>query len=183
MAGGLAKLPLRERARTLAVVESCTAGLLGSMIGDIPGASGVFLGGFITYSNALKTSMAGVPATMFEGPSSPGSVSFECASAMATGGLLATGATDCLSITGIAGPGGATPTKPVGTVYIALATRGAKDAGVTVDARRFNMACDRRSVREWSARAAMAMLWMHMAGSQETRLLREVERRLASGVP
>ncbi|MEK6702715.1 MAG: CinA family nicotinamide mononucleotide deamidase-related protein [Planctomycetota bacterium] len=166
---------LRERGRTLAVVESCTAGLLGSMIGDIPGASGVFLGGVITYANALKSSLAGVPAAIFEGPASPGSVSFECASAMAIGGLRATGATDCLSITGIAGPGGATPTKPVGTVFIALATSGT--TGVTVDARRFNMAGDRRSVREWSARAAMAMLWMRMSGAPETRLLREVDRR------
>lgn len=169
---------LREKGRTLSVVESCTAGLLGSMIGDIPGASGVFLGGFITYSNALKTQMVGVPVTMFEGANSPGSVSFECASAMATGGLRSTGATDCLSITGIAGPGGATPTKPVGTVFIALARRGEKDGGVSVDTRRFNMAGDRRSVREWSARAAMAMLWMHMAGAPETRMLREVERRV-----
>lgn len=160
---------LRASSRTLAVVESCTAGLLGSMIGDIPGASDVFLGGAITYANAAKTTLAGVPGSIF---AAHGAVSRPCVEAMARGGLDRLAATDCLAITGVAGPGGGNPDKPVGTVWIALARR--TGAEVSVDARRFNMAGDRRSVREWAARSALAMLWLHQSGTPATPLLRQV---------
>lgn len=159
---------LRTSSRTLAVVESCTAGLLGSMLGDIAGASDVFLGGAITYANAAKTALAGVPEAVF---TAHGAVSRPCAEAMARGGLERLAATDCLAITGIAGPGGGTPDKPVGTVWIALARRAGPE--VLMDARRFNMASDRRSVREWAARSALAMLWLHERGTPAARLLRQ----------
>ena len=160
---------MREAGRSLAVVESCTAGLLGSMIGDVAGASDVFLGGLITYADHVKHNAARVPAHLL---TRHGAVSAEVAAAMAQGGLGATSATDCLSITGIAGPGGGSVQKPVGTVWIAHAKQTA--AGATTAVRRFSMAGDRRSVREWSARSALAMLWLDLRGSPERPLLREV---------
>lgn len=163
---------LRRQGRTLAVVESCTGGMLGGMLADIPGASDVFLGGAITYANAAKTALAGVPEAIIR---QHGAVSRECAQAMASGGLAALGATDSLAITGIAGPTGATSDKPVGTVWIARASQ--SHSGLALDARRFSMAGDRRSVREWAARSALAMLWMDLAGAPNTPLLRQVEPR------
>ncbi len=160
---------MRESGRSLSVVESCTAGLLGSMIGDVPGASDAFLGGLITYADHVKHNAAKVPAELL---ASRGAVSSEVAAAMAQGGLRATLATDCLSITGIAGPGGGSADKPIGTVWIAHAKQTA--AGPTVAVRRFSMAGDRRSVREWSARSALAMLWLDLKGTPDRPLLREV---------
>lgn len=161
--------------RRLAVVESCTGGMLGQMITDEAGASAVFLGGLVTYSNALKTRLAGVPEAVLDG--GPGAVSAACAEAMARGGLDATGASDCLAITGIAGPGGAVAArdgraaKPVGTVYIARASR----AGISpeIDVRRFSMGGDRESVRRWSAMAALAMMEFAARGRSDLRLLRQ----------
>jgi nicotinamide-nucleotide amidase len=168
---------LRSDGRTLGVVESCTAGLLGSMVGGVPGASDVFAGGGIVYHNSLKTSFAGVRG---ETLAAHGAVSRECAIEMARGGLDACGVSDCLAITGIAGPGGASPGKPVGTVWIALARRTTggdtrlNGGGALVDVRRFAMLGDRTSVQAWSARMALAILWLHLSGAPTTRLLREV---------
>jgi nicotinamide-nucleotide amidase len=156
---------MRTQRRTLAVAESCTAGLLGSMLGDIPGASDAFLGGAITYANALKSSLLRVPESLLH---THGAVSREVAAAMAAGGIDAFHASDCLAITGIAGPDGGTPAKPVGTVWIAHA-----HDGFPIDVRRFVMPSDRRSVREWAARTALAILWTHLAGSPRLPLLRQ----------
>ena len=103
---------------TLATAESCTGGLLAERLTRIPGSSTYFLGGVVCYSNNLKTAWADVPAALIE---SKGAVSAEVARALAEGIRRSTGATLGIGITGIAGPGGGTPEKPVGLVHIALA--------------------------------------------------------------
>ena len=109
---------LKAGDRTLACVESCTGGMLGEAVTAVAGASAVFRGGLLTYSNDLKSKLAGVsPATL----TAHGAVSAETAHEMARGGLAACDADLALSVTGIAGPDGGTPDKPVGTVWIALA--------------------------------------------------------------
>ncbi|HMN41764.1 MAG TPA: nicotinamide-nucleotide amidohydrolase family protein [Phycisphaerales bacterium] len=110
------KLRAGKLPRTLAVIESCTGGMLGEMLTAIPGSSAAFLGGHITYSNDLKVRLGVNPNTL----KAHGAVSAETAREMARAGLAATGATFTLAITGIAGPEGGTPDKPVGTVHIAL---------------------------------------------------------------
>jgi nicotinamide-nucleotide amidase len=131
----------------------------------------VFIAGWLTYSNEAKRRDLGVPGHLFSenGGVAPGAVSAEVAAAMAEGARRVAGSTFALSITGIAGPGGAVPGKPVGTVFIALASDGAP-----TKVRRFAMSGDRATVRDWSARAALAMLWFHLVGDTTTTLLREV---------
>lgn len=160
---------LRERRHTVGVVESCTAGLLGSMLAEVPGASTAFRGGLLTYSNDLKSSLANVPPTLLAA-GGPGAVSREVAAALAQGGLRTLGVDHALSVTGIAGPDGGTPAKPVGTVYVARAS-----ADGSTDVRRFAMRGDRQSIRDWSARCALAMLRLHLIGAGETKLLRQVD--------
>lgn len=152
---------LRERGRKLVVVESCTGGMLGAMLTDPPGASDVFLGGWLTYANDMKHRLVGVPADILK---NPGAVSCEVARSMALGALeQAPAADDALAITGIAGPGGATDGKPVGTVWIALASRPAEGgADVQVDARCFRITGDRADVRERSALTAINMLRLRL---------------------
>ena len=140
---------LRERGHTLSVVESCTGGMLGEIVTSVPGSSDAFAGGWITYTNALKASLVGVPRTVLE---QIGAVSRECAIAMAIGGRERSGADWTLAITGIAGPGGATDYKPVGLVWIALAGPEGPQA------RQFRFKGDRAQVRLWSARSALGML-------------------------
>ena len=108
---------LRQKA-TLAVAESCTGGMLSKQLTDIPGSSGYFLGSVVSYSNSVKQALVDVPRKALD---RYGAVSKEVASAMAKGVRAAMGSTWGLSITGIAGPGGGSPSKPVGLVYISLA--------------------------------------------------------------
>jgi nicotinamide-nucleotide amidase len=110
---------LIERGSTLAVAESCTGGLLANRITNVPGASEVFLAGYVTYSNAAKTDLLGVPPKLI---AEHGAVSEQVARAMAEGARRRAGGTHALATTGIAGPAGGTPEKPVGTVFVALAT-------------------------------------------------------------
>jgi len=112
---------LVERKQTLVLAESCTGGLLANRITDVPGASLVFLEGNVTYSNEAKMRTLGVSAELL---STVGAVSEEVARAMAEGALKRSGATYALSTTGIAGPDGGTDQKPVGTVFIGLASHG-----------------------------------------------------------
>lgn len=108
---------LRRRDETLAVAESCTGGGLGAALAAVPGASDVFLGGVIAYANRVKQTLLGVPAELLE---RHGAVSDPVACAMADGARRISGSTWALAVTGIAGPGGGSDTKPVGLVHIAL---------------------------------------------------------------
>ncbi len=109
---------LGRRGETLAVAESCTGGGLGAALVAVPGASEVFLGGVIAYANAVKQDLLGVPAALLE---AHGAVSDPVAEAMAAGARRLTGATWAVAVTGIAGPGGGSPEKPLGLVHIAVA--------------------------------------------------------------
>lgn len=139
----------RGRGLTLAVAESCTGGLLGARLTAIPGSSDVVLGGVIAYSNALKTSLLEVPKVMVD---EHGAVSEPVVRAMAAGARRATGASVGVGITGIAGPGGGTEEKPVGTVWIASDLNGA------VEARRLRLIGDRAEVRQRAVQAALEMV-------------------------
>jgi nicotinamide-nucleotide amidase len=113
----------RRKALTVAAAESCTGGLLAAILTDIPGSSDVFDRGFVTYSNDAKEAMLDVPATTL---AAFGAVSRETAQAMASGVLAHSPADLAVAITGIAGPGGAMPGKPVGLVHLAAAARGGR---------------------------------------------------------
>lgn len=108
----------RDHHQTLALAESCTGGLIAKRITDIPGSSAYFLEGIVTYGNAAKMRLLGVPADLLD---TKGAVSSECASAMAKGVRAAAGSDLGLAVTGIAGPDGGSQEKPVGTVFISLA--------------------------------------------------------------
>lgn len=142
--------------QSLVVVESCTGGLLGEMLTRVPGSSDVFLGGWITYSNRMKHEQVGVHTDLLD---QFGAVSEPVAVAMARGGMDRSGADHALAITGIAGPGGGSAEKPVGTVWIARASRIGR-----ADARRFVIPGGREDVRLRSARLAVAMLLMGLGG-------------------
>ena len=112
---------LIAKSQTIAIAESCTGGFLGHHITSIPGASKVFLGGFLTYSNKVKEEMLGVRSETLE---KYGAVSKEVSIEMAEGARLKSKADHAISITGIAGPEGGTEDKPVGTVWLGLSSIG-----------------------------------------------------------
>ena len=140
---------LRESRNTIAVAESCTAGMLGMHITRVPGSSDYFMGGVQCYSDAAKTELCGVPADLIQ---AHGAVSAEVAEALAIGVRKALHASIGLSITGIAGPGGGSPEKPVGLVYIGLS-----DGADTLNRHRI-MPGDRESIRERSTYLALSWL-------------------------
>jgi len=140
---------LRQRQATLSVAESCTGGLLAERITSIPGSSDYFTGGFLVYSNRLKTALAGVDPDLL---TRHGAVSEPVAEAMALGAKARTESTYALSITGVAGPGGGTEAKPVGTVVIGLA---GPDGCRT---HRFRFVGNRTRVRTLSAQYALDLL-------------------------
>ncbi len=111
----------KQHGTKLATVESCTGGLLSAMLTELPGSSDMFTHGFITYANEAKTEMVGVDAALIQ---HHGAVSEAVARAMAEGALRAAGADISISITGVAGPGGGSVNKPVGTVHFACAMKG-----------------------------------------------------------
>ncbi|GCE82934.1 CinA family protein [Komagataeibacter diospyri] len=133
--------------------ESCTGGLLAAALTESAGSSDVVCGGFVTYSNSMKAHALGVPAKLLE---QYGAVSREVAAAMAQGALAhAPDANLSIAITGIAGPGGAIPDKPVGLVWFAVATSG------TVDTVSHLFAGERWDVRTQAVRTALALLLDH----------------------
>lgn len=140
---------LQMRNATLATAESCTGGLLAERITSVSGSSRYFLGGAVVYSNALKTELAGVPASMIE---RHGAVSREVAAALAEGVRYRSEATFGLGITGVAGPGGGSPEKPVGLVFHALAG----DGGTEVIER--NFPGDRQRIRYFASTLALDMV-------------------------
>lgn len=145
----------RRRGLTLATAESCTGGLISGVLTEIPGSSDVVERGFVTYSNAAKSELLGVPAKLL---ASHGAVSEIVARRMAEGGRRRAQVDLCVAVTGIAGPGGATATKPVGLVHIAGARRGR----ATVH-QRFVFKGNRAAVRRQAVAAALALL-RRMAG-------------------
>lgn len=111
----------REHGKMLGCVESCTGGLIGAALTAVPGSSDVFIGGLTTYSNEAKIRLVGVDRTKLD---EEGAVSSPVAAHMAMGGMAVLGVDRCVSVTGIAGPGGGTEDKPVGTVWFGLAIKG-----------------------------------------------------------
>jgi len=135
--------------KTVATAESCTAGLLSERLTRVPGSSNYFVGGAVVYSNELKTKLVGVPAELI---AENGAVSKPVAQALADGIRLRTGASFGVGITGVAGPVGGTPEKPVGLVFVALAD----ERGTQV--REFRFPGDRERIRFWATQAALEMI-------------------------
>lgn len=125
----------RRAGRTIAVAESCTGGLVSAALTEIAGSSDVFEAGFVTYSNDMKAELLKVSHDVLE---TFGAVSIATAWAMAQGALLNSHAHVAVAITGIAGPGGGTEQKPVGTVVFARAERGASPDKIVADMRHFD---------------------------------------------
>ncbi len=141
---------LRQRRMMVATAESCTGGLIAAALTEIAGSSDVVDRGFVTYSNAAKTELLGVPPEMIE---AHGAVSEAVARAMAEGALARSEADVTVAVTGVAGPGGGSAEKPVGTVWFGCARRG----GATVSERQV-FPGDRAAVRAATVLRAFALL-------------------------
>jgi PncC family amidohydrolase len=137
------------RGITVALAESCTGGLVATTVTEVAGSSGYFLGGVVTYADAAKASLLGVPEATL---AAHGAVSAQVAVAMAAGAQARFGTALAASITGVAGPDGGSEAKPVGLTYVGLASA----AGTEV--RRFTFTGDRAGNREAAARAALEWL-------------------------
>lgn len=144
---------LRRLGQTLAVAESCTGGLLGKEVTDVPGASTFFHRGWITYSNQAKSEELGVPADVI---ARHGAVSAEVAEAMATAARRKSKSDYSIAITGVAGPDGGTDSKPVGLVFIAV------DSAAGCQVKRCCFAGDRQSIRQRAAQTALHTLWQKL---------------------
>jgi nicotinamide-nucleotide amidase len=141
---------LRSRRISVAVAESCTGGLVAAACTSLAGSSDWFERGFVTYSNEAKTEMLGVPGALI---AAHGAVSAEVAAAMAEGALERSHAHVAVAVTGIAGPGGGTPAKPVGTVWIAVAS-----AGHAAQSTLLQASGDRAEIRAASVLRALTLL-------------------------
>ena len=148
---------LRARAWRLATAESCTGGLIAAACTSLAGSSDGFERGFVTYSNEAKTTLLGVPAALI---AAHGAVSEEVARAMVQGALQHAPVQLAVAVTGIAGPGGAVPGKPVGTVWLAWGT------AAQVQAERLQLAGDRSAVRGDTVAAALQRLIETAHGDQ-----------------
>lgn len=144
----------RKAARRIAVAESCTGGLVSAALTELAGSSDVFEAGYVTYSNASKVRQLKVSEDVVD---TFGAVSVATAWAMARGALAASDADIAVAITGIAGPGGGTPSKPVGTVVFACAERDADPAKIVADQKVFKDE-GRASVRLQAALCALELL-------------------------
>lgn len=140
----------RSRGLMLATAESCTGGLIAAALTEIAGSSNVVDRGFVTYSNGAKSDMLGVPPELIE---ANGAVSSPVAASMATGALQRSKAALTIAVTGVAGPGGGTVAKPVGTVWFGLGVRG----GATVTERQV-FPGDRAAIRQATVAHALKML-------------------------
>jgi nicotinamide-nucleotide amidase len=139
----------RRAGLSLATAESCTGGLVGGRITDVPGSSDVFAGAVVCYANRLKTEMLGVAPEMI---AKHGAVSEAVAKAMAEGGRARLGVDLAVAVTGIAGPSGGTEEKPVGTVWFAIAAPGGTES------KRVIFLGSRREVRERAAQTALFLV-------------------------
>lgn len=145
-----------ERGQTLALAESCTAGGLAAWVASVPGASRYLLEGAVVYSNAAKVRTCGVSQADLD---AHGAVSEAVARQLARGIRARAGSTWGIGITGVAGPGGGSPDKPVGTVHVALA-----GPDGDTDHRRFSFPGDRERVQAFASASALAMLWRRLGG-------------------
>jgi nicotinamide-nucleotide amidase len=142
------------RGTTVAAAESCTGGLIAAAITSVPGSSGYFLGALVTYADAAKEELLGVPAAML---ATHGAVSAQTARAMAAGAKDRLGSSLAIAVTGIAGPDGGTAEKPVGLTYLALAS------GDVAEVRKLQLGGDRDANRTAAAEAALEWLIEHAA--------------------
>lgn len=155
MSGALVELAERlqgiclGRGLTVAVAESCTGGVVAATITSVPGSSGYFLGGVVSYADSSKAALLDVPEAAL---AAHGAVSAQVAMAMALGARARFGASLAASVTGVAGPDGGTDAKPVGLTYVGLATEHG------VDVRRFTFAGDREANRDAATREALTWL-------------------------
>jgi nicotinamide-nucleotide amidase len=145
---------LRDRGLRLGVAESCTGGLLGARLTEIPGSSDVFVGGVVTYANEMKTALLGVPPELI---AAHGSVSEPVAAAMARGALERLAVPVAVSVTGIAGPAGGSESKPVGTVCFGFANDGRSETRRTV------FPGSRHEIRARAAQAALFLVLRQLA--------------------
>jgi len=144
---------LHKNNKTLAVAESCTGGLICNRLTNVSGSSGYFLGGIVSYSNKMKEDVLGVSHRSMQ---KYGAVSRQVAAEMAKGMRLLAGSDIALSVTGIAGPGGGTRSKPVGLVYIGLATNNKRAV------KKFIFKGSRKKIKSLAADAALRLLCVHL---------------------
>ncbi|TFH73100.1 CinA family protein [Gammaproteobacteria bacterium LSUCC0112] len=149
---------LGSHGQKIVTAESCTGGWIAQTLTAIPGSSSWFEAGFVTYSNAMKQSVLQVPADYLQGPEAPGAVSEQTVLAMARGALTLADADWAVATSGIAGPGGATPGKPVGLVWIGWASH---NIGV---ASAYNFVGSRDQVRRQAVAAALEGLLQRLQG-------------------
>jgi nicotinamide-nucleotide amidase len=151
----------REKGLTLSCAESCTGGLMGAALTEVPGSSAVFMGSAVVYGNEVKKKLLGVDGTLLD---QYGAVSGPCAESMARGALALYETSLAVAVTGVAGPDGGSPEKPVGTVWFAMASRN----GDAVESRSFTRRLEggRDLVRERAVRAALTAAWRHFNSHQ-----------------
>jgi nicotinamide-nucleotide amidase len=149
----------RDRGLTLATAESCTGGLIGARLTDIAGSSNVFLGGVIAYSNDVKEQQLGVPGELLR---ELGAVSAEVGAAMAAGARRELGADVAIADTGVAGPGGGTPEKPVGLVFVAV------ESPFGGSTERFQLPGDREAVRARACALALHLIRRHLVAFDDS---------------
>ena len=143
---------LMDKGLTFATAESCTAGMISAAMGDVPGVSEVFLGGVVSYANEVKINVLGVPEEVIK---TVGAVSEKCAGYMAEGSKRVTGADVAVSVTGIAGPGGGTKEKPVGTVCFGFADK----KGTYTETVHFGENLSRSEIRYMTAVHALELVY------------------------
>ena len=143
----------RARGWTLATAESCTGGLVGARLTEVPGASDAYVGGIVAYSNDVKRARLAVRAETLR---EHGAVSAETAAEMATGARHALAADVAVAVTGVAGPGGGTPDKPVGLVYITV------DSPDGSSTEKLQIGGDRQRIREQATETALRLVHRHL---------------------
>jgi nicotinamide-nucleotide amidase len=143
--------------RTLSLCESCTAGMLSSVVTQVPGSSRYFLGGIVAYDNSVKQNIVGVEHATIE---THGAVSQEVAEEMAEGTRVRVNSDICVSITGIAGPEGGSEEKPVGLIFVAVAQQGA------ICTSQYRFSGPRDAVRRKACQAALELLIQVLKGDQ-----------------
>lgn len=141
--------------RSIATAESCTGGMVSAALVDIPGSSATFHAGLVTYAYEAKETLLGVPRALLE---REGAVSLACVQAMAVGAIKAANVDAAVAISGIAGPDGGLPGKPVGTVMFALARRGEKEADVHAVRHQFDATATRAEIRRQATLVALELL-------------------------